>query len=418
MMTLLEQSQMRLLVGAAAVVVAGSPVWGEVPTYRVDVVATYSVTTSLRGASDAGHLVGDQIIAGFSTPFVATVADGLQHLPLPQGYNSGTALGVNDAGVVVGAVDDSGFPFDLGEPAIWTPDGSGGYTVTIPQQFTTVDSPLGPLGVNGGMCVDVNDNGTVVGWSRYQGFQGGPTTIFSTSAAPVNLQPLGFEATVEAINDNDVACGGQIIFDITNNTATDIGVPDPIQPGNVSFTDAIAFAINDSNETVVAANLASVPTENYLTYTHNAADGYTRVNPAELPARFVGFYDNNDLGDVASSGGLLFDAEGVLETNIDNLIDPAFSEWDAEIGFIDNDRRISTTAFNTGSNENALILLVPITGPCPADIDGSGVLDDADLALFVTLADAGDQAADYDGSGTVDFFDVVALLRDFDAGCP
>jgi len=115
MMNFTEPKQMQLLVAAAAVVFAGSPVRGAVPTYRVDVVATYSVTTSLRGASDAGHLVGDQIIAGFSTPFVATVADGLQHLPLPQGYNSGTALGVNDAGVVVGAVDDSGFPFDLGE---------------------------------------------------------------------------------------------------------------------------------------------------------------------------------------------------------------------------------------------------------------------------------------------------------------
>jgi len=211
----------------ATLVVAASLALGDVPTYRVDVVATYSVTTTLRGASDAGHLVGDQVVGGASTPFVATLADGLLHLPLPAGYDSGVALGVNDAGVVVGAVDDSGFPFDLGEPAIWTPDGSGGYTVIIPQQFTMVDSPLGPLGVNGGMCVDINNNGIIAGWSRFQGFQGGPTTLFSTTGAPVNLQELGFEATVQAINDTGVLCGGQLIFDIATNTSSSIRFGNP-----------------------------------------------------------------------------------------------------------------------------------------------------------------------------------------------
>jgi len=55
---------------------------------------------------------------------------------------------------------------------------------------------------------------------------------------------------------------------------------------------------------------------------------------------------------------------------------------------------------------------------CRADIDGSGMLDEGDITLLVSLADAGDPSADYDDSGTVNFFDVVAMLRDFDGGCP
>jgi len=46
------------------------------------------------------------------------------------------------------------------------------------------------------------------------------------------------------------------------------------------------------------------------------------------------------------------------------------------------------------------------------------MLDEGDITLLVSLADAGDPSADYDDSGTVNFFDVVAMLRDFDGGCP
>lgn len=390
---------------------------GQVPSYSVEVVATYTTTTTLRGASDAGHLVGDQVVLGLPLPFVARSDSGLTHLPLPAGYNSGVAMAVNNAGVIVGAVDDAGLPFDLGEPAIWTPDGSGGYSVAIPPQFAVVNSPLGPLGVNGGMCVDINNSGTIVGWSRYQGFQGGPTTVFSTGEPPVNVQELGFDATVRAINNHDVICGGQLVFDLTSGSSVDLGVPSPVQPGNVSFSDAIAFAINDSSEVVVAANLASVPTENYLTYTHAPAHGYARLNEAELPSRFVGFYDNNNLGDVASSGGLYFAAESALVTNVDSLIDPMFTDWDPGIGFIDDSRRIATTAFNAAMDQNALVLLVPISEPCPADVNGDGIADGSDFFAWVVAFGANDPAADINGDGVVEGSDFFAWVAAFGNGC-
>jgi len=392
---------------------------GVVPTYSVEVAATYTTTTTLRGASEAGHMVGDTVSVGLSLPFVATVADGLTLLPLPAGYVSGTALGVNASGVVVGAVTQVGTWDTSGEPVIWTPDGAGGYVVTIPQQFATVPGPLGTMSVDGGMAVAINEAGTVVGWSRFQGFQGGPTTLFSPTSAPVNLQPLGFDATVRAINNNGVISGGELVFDLnTNSVIADIGVPQPLQPGNVSFTQAIAYAINDSNEAVVAADLASVPTENWLTYVHNVSDGYIRLNPSQLPARFVGFYDNNNLGDVSASGGVLFRAEDVLVQGYTGLLDPIDSDWTPALGFICNDRRVYTTAVNASTGENALVVLVPDPAPCSGDLNGDGVIDTADLGLLIGGFGGSDSVIDLNGDGVVDTADLGLLIGEFGSACP
>ncbi len=330
----------------------------EVPLYRVDPIAEYTTATTIRGHNESGAVVGDQVQAGQSMPFIATSTNGLALLPLPEGYDAGVAMDINDNGLVVGTVSDSGFPMDFGRPAFWTPDGSGDWTISIPQEFATLPSPIGGnLAVTGGMIVAVNDLGLMVGWSRLHGFQGVPTTLFSASDAPLNLGEMGFAATVRAINDNNVIAGGQLLLDLDTGTVTDIGVPAPI--GSVGFSDAIAFAINNSDEAVVAANLASVPTENYLTYLYSAAVGFTQLNPAQLPSRFVGFYDNNDLGDVAASGGLLFRQEAELVTDLASLIDPVDSAWQVDLGFIANDRTLYTTARNTTTGASSIVRLVP-----------------------------------------------------------
>jgi len=418
-MTRTNQSTQALALAAAAGLAALSvQALAEVPTYRVEVIETFTTTTTVRGAGQNGRVVGDQVLGGFVKPFVATLSGGIQTLPLPAGYNSGTALDVNASGEIVGAVDDAGLPFDAGEPAIWTPDGAGGYSVMIPDQLQQLDSPLGPLGVNGGMAVAINDSGTVVGWSRFQGFQGGPTTRFFKIGAPVNLGDAGFSGTVRDLNNNGIAVGDQIMFDLNTMTATDIGVPDPLQPGNVSFTNSIGFAINDSNEVVVAANLASVPTENYLTYTFTQTGGFDRLNPAQLPSRFVGFYDNNNLGDVSASGGVYFASEDTLVPSYNSLLDPADADWNTSIGFIDDARRVLTTGVNAATGENAIVMLVPDAGGCPADLSGDGVASFPDVGIFLGLFATSDPAADFNGDGAVSFPDVGAFIAAFASGCP
>lgn len=355
----LHAGQRGVVISTLLLFLLAGTVAADVPSYQVQVVAEFSTSTNLRGYSESGWVVGDQVIAGQSRPFVASLEDGLSLLPLPIGFDSGAALDVNSSGIIVGTVSDVGFAFDRGQPAFWTPDGAGGWTVAIPAQFDSLPSPLGELAVTGGQIVAVNEIGVMVGWSRLQGFQGGPATLFSATEAPLNLGEIGFAGTIRAINNNNVVAGDQILLDLDTGEITEFGVPEPI--GTVGFTNAIAFAINDSDEAVVAANLASVVTENWLTYMFSTAQGYTRLNPDQLPSRFVGFYDNNNHGDVSASGGLLFRDEAVLVTDPHTLLEPEFSNWQVALGFIANDRTIHTTAFDSDTGASALVRLSPVS---------------------------------------------------------
>lgn len=61
---------------------------------------------------------------------------------------------------------------------------------------------------------------------------------------------------------------------------------------------------------------------------------------------------------------------------------------------------------------------VPITGVCPADIDGSGAVDFGDiLAILSAWGDCPDCPEDLSGNGSVDFADVLVVLGAWGA-CP
>lgn len=392
----------------------------DVPTYHVEPVASFTTTTTLTGCNELGVMVGWQVALGQPQAFVAALGDGLTILPLPPGYNAAAALGVNDHGVIVGAVSDAGAPFDLGEPAIWTPEAGGGYSVGVLAQLATAPGPFGNMPINGGLAVDINNAGQIVGWSRFQGFQGGPATLFAANGAPANLASLGFAATPTDISETGLVVGGGLRLDLSSGVVTALGVPDPLQPGDINFTNVIAYAINDWAEAVVAADLASVPTENYLTYMHNDADAFIRLNPSQLPSRFVGFYDNNNLGDVSASGGVLFRAEGALVGGYDALLDGASSHWDTDIGFINNDRSVCTTAINTSTGENALVILTPPPGAvCAGDVDSDNDTDVYDFGVFASNFGMSSGAlrvhGDLTGDGAVDVLDFSELVADF--GC-
>lgn len=405
----------RTLTAALALSLLAGVANAQVPTYSVEVIAPFNTTTILTGASDAGHVVGWQVVNGQLSAFTASQGTGITTLPLPAGYLTAAAMDVNSSGVVVGAVDNGGFPFDGGEPAIWTPDGSGSYTPIIPQQFAQLDSPIGTLGVNGGMAVGVSDAGTVIGWTRYQGFQGGPTTLFSTEDPPVNIGALGFNATVRAINNNDVIVGDGFRFNLNTLTGTPLGVPAPVS--TVNFNAVIGYAINDSNEVVAAARRATSGNEIWLTYLHNDADGWSPLDPTDIPQRFVGFYDNNNQGDVAATGGILFAEEGVLVQSINSLIDPADAHWDVSLGFIDNDRRFLATAFNTLTGENAIVMLIPDTEPCAADTNGDGALTPADFNAWVVAFNTNAAECDQNNDGLCSPSDFNAWITNYNNGC-
>jgi hypothetical protein len=56
--------------------------------------------------------------------------------------------------------------------------------------------------------------------------------------------------------------------------------------------------------------------------------------------------------------------------------------------------------------------------PCPADLNCDGVLDLADIGLFIDYFLLGDIAVDADGNGVLDLADISAFTSGFLAGCP
>ena len=55
--------------------------------------------------------------------------------------------------------------------------------------------------------------------------------------------------------------------------------------------------------------------------------------------------------------------------------------------------------------------------PCPADIDGNGMVNLDDLDAFVTAFLSSEAAADMDGNGTINLDDLDAFIAAFTAGC-
>ncbi|MCL4741097.1 MAG: hypothetical protein KJZ54_02750 [Phycisphaerales bacterium] len=55
--------------------------------------------------------------------------------------------------------------------------------------------------------------------------------------------------------------------------------------------------------------------------------------------------------------------------------------------------------------------------PCPADLDGDGLLTGEDLLLFQGAFLAGGPEADFNCDGVVNTLDFVAFLNAFTAGC-
>ncbi len=74
--------------------------------------------------------------------------------------------------------------------------------------------------------------------------------------------------------------------------------------------------------------------------------------------------------------------------------------------------------FNAPFANFNMILYTHTANPCPADMNGDGVVGFPDVSAFVAAFQAGDMAADFNGDGVIGFPDVSAFVAAFQAGCP
>jgi probable HAF family extracellular repeat protein len=102
--------------------------------------------------NDQGVVAGQaQLGPGFSKGYVYDSAGG--RVVNLSGYMGGANRGINNDGVVVGSSFFFGDPDDA---HIGTPDGRGGYNV----------EQIGPQGFSFEIASDINNNGTIVGWTN------------------------------------------------------------------------------------------------------------------------------------------------------------------------------------------------------------------------------------------------------------
>jgi len=72
--------------------------------------------------------------------------------------------------------------------------------------------------------------------------------------------------------------------------------------------------------------------------------------------------------------------------------------------------------FGSESGEQPFLGCNPFFTSCPADLNGDGVVDTADLALFLTWFQNGDERADITNDGVLNFFDVQVYISIFEPG--
>lgn len=109
----------------------------------------------------------------------------------PSGFNQGMALGINNAGQVVGAASNSGF---TDRPVLWNSNGTSTVLATLDNA-----NPIGPNSANA-----INNNGQIAGRNYDPASHMDVAVFWNTSnAAPTVLGSLGPNqgSSVTAIND-------------------------------------------------------------------------------------------------------------------------------------------------------------------------------------------------------------------------
>ena len=320
------------------------------------IAQTPRYTPVFLGPAQPGHInagaqvIGRLTVGGNLRGVVMRAGEPLELLPLPAGMISAVANDINDAGVVVGQVGPYYSPEFGGRAAAWYPDGHGGHTVVA-------------FGVLPGHVIAsataVNNLGDIVGYSgngtyRYPVFFRGPNDL-------VDLTPTGIFDPVD-INDQRVVVDNSSTakrLDLDTMIAEDLGVPDP--PGDTNYRATWTTAINESNQVVGSAILATSTSCDRQPTRYTDGVGWEVFSSCGANN---GVSDINDGGDmvmlviitpyVRFEGGGTFSLESVIVNDV--------GHWYAvttTAGWINNSRHIVMYGTNPATGQTGTVLLVP-----------------------------------------------------------
>lgn len=150
--------------------------------------------STARDINRFGFVVGQsETSTGAGHAFITQVPGGpMQDLGLPPGYTGALATAINDSNVVVGVF------FHPGGTTAFSWTSSGGFTI------------LPTLGGNSNFAEDINNQGTIVGWSEIATFERHPFAIFPGTGIEDLGDLGGGNSWAIAVNDHDVIVGAGI----------------------------------------------------------------------------------------------------------------------------------------------------------------------------------------------------------------
>lgn len=193
-----------------------------------------------------------------------------------------------------------------------------------------------------------------------------------------------------------------------NGTASDLGT--------LGGASAQALGINGAGDVVGVADTAAGRPHAFLYHIDSGAVT-ERLDLGFLGGESSAAYDVNDSRQVvgASFGHAFLWENGAMHDLNDLVAD--LDGWDLQSA-----EAINASGVIVGHGLHApwgrrAFMLVPDTG-CPADLNGDGILDLADISAFIIAFTGHDPVADLTGDGILDLDDISAFIVSFTSGCP
>jgi probable HAF family extracellular repeat protein len=376
----------------ATTALAGGPQW-QVTITDLGVLPG-GLFSSAYAINDSGTVVGVSSMTGGTLKTVMWQNGTISLLPAPVGGGTAIPEDINDAGEIAGRYTVGA---DLSYGVYWTPDGT-----------PTLLPPL-PGGIQAFVIAHaINASGQVVG----RGQQSAPNyfghaVVWNTTEFQSDLGVMGGGTFSEAYGINDlgivvgvaaISSGAQRAFRWQDGVYTDLST----WPGGSVASKA--YAINNAGVIVgLNNNVASV--------WKNGS-----VQPLPMPpgvSAFTPAIDINEAGDIIATGTKIFPVEvGVVWKNGQPI---ALGTLPG--GTISRARRINDAGEIVGEANAAngffhavKWTVTPVGEPCVGDINSSGAVDAADLAVVLGAWGSTSAASDLNDDGIVNAADLAVLL--------